>query len=88
MGAAITATHGGGPAIGAFSIIRSGSSTHTVNTDQRRIPLKFAAAGCGFAVRVRHWAHCYEVSSADSFCNDPMAKVRVPATLITAAARL
>jgi galactose oxidase len=31
--------------VAAFSLIRYGSSTHTVNTDQRRVPLTFQATG-------------------------------------------
>lgn len=34
-------------AVAGFSLIRYGSSTHTVNTDQRRVPLTGVAAGTG-----------------------------------------
>lgn len=32
-------------AIGSFSLVRLGSTTHTVNNDQRRIPLQFTSTG-------------------------------------------
>ena len=46
-----TATHGTSvgvstnSAIAAFSLVRMGSTTHTVNNDQRRIPLQFSSTG-------------------------------------------
>lgn len=39
-------------AIAAFSMIRFGSSTHTVNTDQRRIPLTFTGTQAGYTMTV------------------------------------
>ncbi|RYP90595.1 hypothetical protein DL770_003262 [Monosporascus sp. CRB-9-2] len=41
-GAALTAETDG--AVASFSLVRFGSSTHTVNTDQRRVPLAATAA--------------------------------------------
>ncbi|NJS15754.1 MAG: DUF1929 domain-containing protein [Sphingopyxis sp.] len=32
-------------AITAFSLVRMGSTTHTVNNDQRRVPLQFTSTG-------------------------------------------
>jgi len=38
--------------ITAFSLIRYGSATHTVNTDQRRIPLQFTGTQAGYKMSV------------------------------------
>jgi YVTN family beta-propeller protein len=54
-----TAAHGSAMAvtanapIAAFSLVRMGSTTHTVNNDQRRIPLAFSSTGGnGYSVQV------------------------------------
>jgi YVTN family beta-propeller protein len=39
--------------VAAFSLVRMGSTTHTVNNDQRRVPLQFTTAGINaYAVQV------------------------------------
>jgi galactose oxidase len=46
VGSTITVTLASGTNRGAsFSMVRMGSSTHTVNTDQRRVPLRASATG-------------------------------------------
>ena len=66
VGTGITVTRSGGAAINAFSIIRSGSSTHTVNTDQRRIPLKFTPVGYDAVCGLRTGRAVYALSPTDS----------------------
>lgn len=51
VGATFTVTTGGG--VASFSLMRLGSTTHTVNTDQRRIPLTpSGAAGTTYTLTV------------------------------------
>ncbi|KAM0541008.1 hypothetical protein ACHAPJ_013408 [Fusarium lateritium] len=37
----------------AFSMVRLGTTTHTVNTDQRRVPLKFSRSGKGSTYKLQ-----------------------------------
>ena len=39
-------------AVTSFALIRSGSATHTVDTDQRRIPLTPAGSGNAYTVKI------------------------------------
>ena len=43
---------GTGGAVAAFSLVRFGSATHTVNTDQRRVPLGVQGSGASYTVSV------------------------------------
>ena len=50
-GASFTATTGG--AVASFALIRNGATTHTVNTDQRRIPLApTSSSGTTYSLKV------------------------------------
>lgn len=50
IGATLSITTSG--AVNRFSLIRLGSATHTVNTDQRRIPLTPSGSGTSYSVTI------------------------------------
>lgn len=50
IGGSIAVTMAG--AVNSFSLIRMGSTTHTVNTDQRRIPLTPTVSGLNYTITV------------------------------------
>lgn len=50
LGATVSVTTGG--SVSSFSLIRSGTATHTVNTDQRRIPLTSSGSGTTYTVTI------------------------------------
>ena len=50
IGGSITVTMAG--TVDSFSLIRMGSATHTVNTDQRRIPLTPTVSGLKYTITV------------------------------------
>lgn len=53
VGASITVTLAAGAATPVtFSMVRMGSSTHTVNTDQRRVPLTASRSGNVYTIRL------------------------------------
>lgn len=50
VGAGVTVSTGG--AVTKFALVRLSSNTHSVNTDQRRVPLAFTGSGTSYTVTI------------------------------------